>query len=174
MMQLPPIPSWQALHPLIVHFPIALLLVAPVFVIVGAVLGPPKSRTFLVSALILMVLGTASLFVSAETGEAAGKLAPRTPAVQAVIEQHEELAETTEILFSMLTVAFAALLFAPKLLRRDLASRFLRALLAAFLLFYATGVLFLANTAHHGGRLVHELGVRAPLASGVMATTQER
>ncbi len=31
----PPFPSWDGLHPLIVHFPIALLLVAPLFVVLG-------------------------------------------------------------------------------------------------------------------------------------------
>ena len=40
MLQFPAIPSWDALHPLIIHFPIALLLIAPIFIIVGAVLAP--------------------------------------------------------------------------------------------------------------------------------------
>jgi uncharacterized membrane protein len=71
MIYLPPVPSWNGLHPLIVHFPIALLFVAPLFVILGAVLSPPKGRPFLVSALILMVVGTASILFAIETGEAA-------------------------------------------------------------------------------------------------------
>ena len=37
-------------------------------------------------------------------------------------------------------------------------------MLLAFLVLYGTGALFLVNTAHQGGRLVHELGVRAPVA----------
>ena len=35
MIEFPPIPSWDGLHPLIVHFPIALLLVAPLLVVLG-------------------------------------------------------------------------------------------------------------------------------------------
>ena len=165
MVQLSAMPSWNELHPLIVHFPIALLLVAPLFMIAGAVLGGSKGRDFLVSAFVLMALGTASLFVAVGTGEAASKLAGRTPEIKAVIEQHEQLAEATEVLFSVLTVAFAALLFAPRLLRRELSSRFQASLLGVFLLLYATGAIFLVNTAHQGGRLVHELGINAPVPS---------
>jgi len=168
MMHSPSILSWNALHPLVIHFPIALLLIAPLFVIVGAVISPPKGRGFLVSALILMVLGTASAFLAVETGEAAGQVAGSTPAIKATLEQHQDLAGTTLVLFSLLTVAFAALLFVPG--SRELDRRVNAALLAAFLIFYATGALFLVNTARHGGRLVHEFGVRAPVAASVATT----
>ena len=57
-MSLPPIPTWQVLHPLVIHFPIALLFVAPVFLLL-AVLLPKNSRWLQLPALILMVLGTA-------------------------------------------------------------------------------------------------------------------
>ena len=51
MIQMPPIPSWDGLHPLIIHFPIALLLVAPLLVLVGALLKPEKGRPVLYVAL---------------------------------------------------------------------------------------------------------------------------
>ncbi len=51
-MFLPSLPGWDGLHPLVVHFPIALLLVAPVFVVLGLVL-PRAGRGFLVGALVL-------------------------------------------------------------------------------------------------------------------------
>lgn len=35
MQALPPIPNWTGLHPLVIHFPIALLLVTPLFIIAG-------------------------------------------------------------------------------------------------------------------------------------------
>lgn len=170
MAYLPPASSWNALHPLIVHFPIALLFVAPLFVILGAVLPPPKARPFLVSALILMALGTASIFVAVETGEAASELVSSTAAAREVLRQHQVLARTTEVLFALLTLIFAALLYVPRLLRRELGPRVNVALLVAYLLFYATGGLFLVNTAHRGGRLAHEFGQKAPVASSAATT----
>lgn len=173
MTYLPIFPDWNAMHPLIVHFPIALLLIAPLFVLLGAVLSLQKGRPFLESALVMMAIGTISLFVAAESGEAAGRMAGETSQIKQVLEHHEELAEATEVLFSALTVAFAALLFVPKLLRRELTRNFSVALLAAFLILYSTGALFLANTAHQGGRLVHELGVKAKItASSLPAQPQ--
>lgn len=170
MFQLPILPSWNALHPLIIHFPIALLLVAPLFVIVGGVISPPKGKAFLISALILMALGTGSVFLSMETGEAARGMASTNPVIEAVIDEHQDLAEATLVLFSVLTIAFAALLFVPKCVRAEFGHRVNEALLAVFLIFYATGILFLVNTAHHGGLLVHEMGVRSPMTHSVSAS----
>lgn len=167
MLDLPLMPNWNGLHPLIVHFPIALLFVAPLFLILGIAIGPLKGRPFLVSALILMALGTVSIFLAVETGEAASELVRSTSEVRTVLRQHQDLAETTEVSFALLTVVLAALLYVPKLLRRELGPQVNVALLAAYLLFYATGALFLVNTAHRGARLVHEFGVKAPVASSV-------
>lgn len=165
MIQFPPIPSWDGLHPLIIHFPIALLLVAPLFVILGAVLEPRRGRPFLIAALVLMVLGTIGTLAAVSTGEAAGELAERAGQVEAVLERHEELAETTRTVFLALTAVFAAVLFVPRLFRRELARGPLTALLAVFLVSYGAGAVLLANTAHNGGRLVHELGVQAMIGS---------
>lgn len=160
MTYLPPIPTWDGLHPLVVHFPIVLLLVAPVFVILG-VLMPKSSRAMYFAALVLMVLGTMSAFVSYGTGEAAGKLAERTPQINAALERHEELAETTRLLFSILTVIFACLLYVPKLLKFEIGRKAQAIAAIVFLFFYASGALVLVNTAHQGGMLVHQYGVHA-------------
>jgi len=53
MFMFPPIPSWDAMHPLIVHFPIALLLVTPLLVIFGIVL-PKQARGLFIAALVVM------------------------------------------------------------------------------------------------------------------------
>ena len=63
----PPIPSWDGLHPLIIHFPIALLLVAPILVLLGLI-SPNRGRAFLGAALILMVLGTIASWIAVSTG----------------------------------------------------------------------------------------------------------
>jgi uncharacterized membrane protein len=162
MVEFPPLPSWDGLHPLIVHFPIALLIVAPLFVVLGIVLR--RGRSFLWAALLLMVIGTAGTFVAISTGEAAGKLAERTPQINAVLEHHEELAERTRIGFAILTVIFAAILALPRLLRRQPGRPVAIVLPLVFLIGYGAGVVMLVNTAHNGGRLVHELGVQALVA----------
>lgn len=164
MIQLPPAPSWDGLHPLIIHFPIALLLIAPLFVLIGAALVPAKGRAFHLAALILMVLGTASVFVAVESGEAAGKLAERTPEINAVLEQHSGLAETTSYAFAALTLGFALLLGGARLLRRHESRLVTTVIPLVFLVAYCAGVLLLVNTAHNGGRLVHEFGVKAIVA----------
>ncbi len=150
-------PVWNGLHLLIVHFPIILLLAAPFLVIVSIGLPAAKRRPFLGSALTLMVLGTAMTFVAVTTGEAAMKVVGSAPAIKVALEEHQSLAETTRELFIMLTLGFAALLFAPRLLGRELESRINTALLAIYLVFYATGALFLVHTALQGGQLVREL-----------------
>jgi hypothetical protein len=120
-----------------------------------------------------MTLGTTSTFVAASSGQAAGELVENAQA-KAVLEQHEELAETTEIAFSALTLIFAAILFVPRLLRRERTLVISTFLPLVFLMFYATGAITLANTAHQGGRLVHELGVRAQMEPGAAIESGER
>lgn len=106
---LPPIPSFDGLHPLVVHFPVALLMVAPLFLALAA-LFPSKADCFGRAALLLLALGTIASFVAVESGEAAARLADRTPEINAQIERHEDLAETTRNLFATLTAAYAAVL----------------------------------------------------------------
>jgi uncharacterized membrane protein len=50
MLTLPPLPTWQAIHPLIVHFPIALLLVAPLFIVIGTLRKPDRGFQFMLVA----------------------------------------------------------------------------------------------------------------------------
>ena len=163
MPQFPPVPAWDGLHPLIIHFPIGLLLVTPLFLVLGAIGGPRWGRNFLWTALILMVLGTAALFVSVETGEAAGKLAERSAEINPILEHHQQLAERTRLTFSILSGVFALLMLAT--LVPKFRSRWLMTVAPLLLLvFYGFGALLLSDTAHHGGRLVHEFGVKALVA----------
>jgi uncharacterized membrane protein len=164
MFQMPPIPTWDGLHPLIIHFPIGLLLIAPVLILIGILMPPKKGRTMLLAAFVLMLLGTISVFIALQTGEAAAELADRTPEINAIIQQHESLAEKTRLTFSILTVIFAAILFVPTLLKREVNRMMHVVLPLIFLFFYGAGAVMLANTAHQGGRLVHEFGVKALVA----------
>jgi uncharacterized membrane protein len=163
---LPPWPGWDGFHPLVIHFPIALLMVAPVFVAL-AIIRPKQAGAFGLSALILLVLGTAAAIVAVETGEAAAELATRTEAVNAAIARHASLAATARNAFAGLTVLYALLLGLPRMSPGRFASRgFVTAANAAFLALLLAGCLVLANAAHHGGLLVHKYGVQAMLPPG--------
>jgi uncharacterized membrane protein len=159
---LPNLPPASGLHPLIVHFPVALLLIAPFLVVLSIVLK--KQRIGLaVSALVLMVLGTAGAFVAVSTGNLAGELAERTPEISATLERHESLAETTRTVFALLTVMFVVMFGAPLVRRREWSNGLYVALSTVFLVLYAAGTVTLVNTAHLGGQLVHRYGVHAVL-----------
>src|SRR5450759_432115 len=123
---LPPWPGWDGLHPLVIHFPIALLLTAPVFVLLAMIL-PKRGASFGLSALVMLVLGTAAAFVAVETGEAAAELATRSEAINAAIESHASLAETTRDLFAGLTMLYALILVVPLVLKKPVSYTHLRA-----------------------------------------------
>ncbi len=163
MLQFPPIPSWDSMHVLIIHFPIALLLLSPIFVLISAFLTPPKGRPYMIAALITLLLGTTSLICAASSGRAAAELAERGGAVDSVLKMHQELGEETEIVFGCLSAILLGMYLVPRFLRRDENRLFSTFLPAAFLALYTVGVLFLVNTAHAGGRLVHEFGIHALL-----------
>lgn len=156
----PPIPTWDSLHPIIIHFPIALLIIAPLFIILGLFFRD-NSKWFHISALTLMVIGTLSVFLAVSTGEAAGELAIRTPQIEAVLEQHEEMAETTKIVFGILTGIYGLLIITPLVMRKTIPQKVAIPAQSAFLLLFSGCLLLLINTAHQGGRLVHEFGVHA-------------
>ncbi len=171
MIELPPLPgSLDALHPLVVHFPVALLLVAPLLVLLGLFLRE-RSRGVMLAALVLMVFGTAATFVAVASGEAAGKLADRSGGVAVALEHHEELAERTRLIFTLLTIVFAGLLALPTVMRREAGRVPTTAFILLFLLMYAAGTLSLVNTAHQGGRLVHEMGVRSLMPASAQLPT---
>lgn len=157
-----PLPTWDSLHPLIIHFPIALLMVAPLFMITG-LLCKDCGKWIHVAALSLMVIGTLSTFVAVSTGEAAAELAIRIPQVEAVLEQHEEMAETTRVVFAILTSIYAVLVIVPLILREPIPMKVLLPAHGAFVLLFAGSLVLLINTAHQGGLLVHEYGVHALL-----------
>ena len=161
----PPTPDWDALHPLVVHFPIALLLVAPLLIVIGLLL-PKTGKSYHVAALALMIVGVVAAWIAVNTGEAAGKLADRMPPVGAVLDRHKELGETVRTAFTVLTVVFAAIVFGPSLLKNPLSRMVNVPIFVVFLLVYLGCTSFIARTAHQGGLLVHEYSVHAFLPLG--------
>jgi uncharacterized membrane protein len=163
-MFVPPVPSWFGLHPLVVHFPVALLLAAPVLVLL-ALFARDRARPCAVAALAVMAMGTIGAWVAVASGEAAGQVAERTPDITRIMMEHEELAETVRAVFTALTLVYAALILAPRILRREMPRKAALAAGIAFLALYAAACLLVADTAHLGGRLVHQYGVRSVIAT---------
>ncbi len=157
MFTLPPIPDWDGLHPIVVHFPLALLAVAPIFILL-ALLMPKRGLGASLAALILMILGSAAALLALSTGEAAEHAIARTPQIKAAIHEHEELAEQVRTFFLILTPLYALLLLVPAFLRKPPKRAALVLANLLFLLLYAAALPTLINTGHQGGRIVHQLG----------------
>lgn len=160
---LPPVPtSLDSVHPVVVHFPIVLLLVAPVFVLLG-MLKPERTRCFSWAALLLMAMGVASAWVSVLSGFAAMQLAAVFDEGQEVLEEHEHMALATRTAFTVALGVYAALLLVPALRKRELSRGWGIALHGVFLTLYAAATALVVWTGHLGGRLVHEFGAHALL-----------
>ena len=160
----PPLPPYSGLHVLVIHFPIALLFIAPLFVVLGLVAH--KHRVFWsTAALVLMLAGTTAAFVATATGEAAEEGADLPDGISTTLDKHEDLARDARNLFTGLTVVYAGLIIFDRYRTvKPLRHRTFIMLTVLFLGVYGVAVLVLANAAHEGGRLVHEFGVRSPTA----------
>jgi uncharacterized membrane protein len=163
MPQLAMIPSWDGLHPMIIHFPIVLFLLPPLFLLFAAFTGTDRRSMFLCSALILMVLATSSLYVAFETGEAAETLIDRRAEITAVVEHHQEFANLSRSSFTVATALLGMVLLIRRVLH--LHTHELTAVLPlGFVAFYGLGLFWLVHTAYNGERLVHEFGVKGVIA----------
>jgi len=163
-MSFPSIPGWDGIHPLMVQFAIVLLTVAPLFLLVS-LFSQKAWRTWAGGALLLMALGTLASWLAVGSGHAAGQLVDKSGAVAPMLAGHEALGILTRNLFTGLTLVLAGLVFVPAMLKKPLPNPVRIGACALFLVMVLGSTLVIANTADRGGRLVHELGVRAMLAS---------
>lgn len=168
MLQLPPIPNWESFHPLIVHFPIVLLLLAPLFILFSAIVRPHKGRPYMIIALAILVIGTGTLYLAAETGESAAEIAELDASSHAMLQTHQQLASETRIVFTVLAALLVMLVALGRILRVPPVRTYTTAVPLAFLVLYSTGILFMVNTSHAGGRLVHEFGIHAMMPPQAM------
>lgn len=165
---LPPLPPLSGLHVLVIHFPIALLLIAPIFVLVS-LLFEKHRLVWASAAMTLMLIGTLAACVATFTGEQAEEGIDLPDAAGPVLEHHEHLAETARNLFITLSIAYGGFLIFNRFglhLKRPIFG----AASVLFLLLYGASTLVLVNAAHEGGRLVHQFGVKSAIAE--TTTTQ--
>jgi len=138
------------LHPMLVHFPIALLIIGLLADIVGVV---TKREFYARMALILLVLGTAGLIAAYFSGHEAAEGLMETGPLSMAVETHEEAALLTVWLMVATTLVRLGLVVMRKY------SGFVRLIpLAIFIL----GVASMARTGYYGGELVfkHAAGVQ--------------
>lgn len=170
-----PVPPWDGAHPIVVHFPIALFITAPVFIVLAAIWWNYR-HAFAISALIMLILGSIGAILAVESGEAASDYAEDTVGVtQAVedhIEEHEEAGELSRNIFIGLTVLYAGVIALPLVTPRARQFGFRVVLTGVYLIIYILGLGQLSHTGHLGGLLVHEYGVHAPLGPQAPAGSQ--
>lgn len=146
------------LHPALVHFPIALILLGALLALV-AVLFRRGNLPWL--AALLLVTGAAAAAVAARTGgqqaEMVGEISDRA---EAMLDQHEEWGERTRdiaIAAAVLALASASLLRFAKVSR---------GLGIATALVAGAAAYAVAETGHLGGQLVYKHGVGVNTAAG--------
>ena len=157
MTQLPVIPEWSSLHPLIVHFPIVLFLLLPLLLIAAAMSRRATNHTLLVAAFVMMVLATGFLYLTYFTGDAMAAASEGDLTVGAVIKHHCSLAGYTVSAFTLATTLFAVALLVRRVMRLEDMRDLTPWIPVSFLVFYALGVFWLVLTAHQGATLAHEL-----------------
>ena len=138
------------LHPLAVHFPIVLLLLAAGAAVLYALVGRGVWR---LAALGLFALGTLGAVVAGQTGETLKQDVEGEPVVEAVLGTHERVAEVTTWAAALATLAYGGLTVAAR--RRDAASaREPLAWRLAALVPAVAAALLVAYTGHLGGVMV--------------------
>jgi uncharacterized membrane protein len=157
MTQLPPIPEWSSLHPLIVHFPIVLFLLLPLLMIAAAMSRKTTNHSLLVAAFVLMLLATGFLYLTYLSGNAMATSSQDGSTVGAIIKHHCSLAGYTVSAFTLATTLFAVALLVRRVLKLEDMRDLTPWIPISFLVFYALGVFWLVLTAHQGATLAHEL-----------------
>lgn len=141
------------IHPMIVHFPIVLFTLAlALYAYMLVTKQDLAARSCLsITAAAMLVGGVVSAIVAAGFGDIALDAAIDKGFPDTELEEHEELAGTTIVIFGVLTVVLLGAMWKKLQLTGAKALVFVVAVLAG------TGML--VNTAFHGGELVYKDGV---------------
>ena len=146
-----PFPS---LHVMVIHFPIALLFIAPLFDI-GCIVF--RKRVWLDrAAATLYVMGTIGAGAAYLTGQrAAAALQDLSPATESALADHENLATLTLITLSVVCLVRLTVSWLARYDRRINIGIFRLVAIPVML----AGLVMLALTADRGGKLVYRYGV---------------
>ncbi len=137
------------LHPAVVHFPVALLLVGGLLAWMAVIW-----RRWALPAALILSLGAAGAIVAVETGEhEADRLGELSPAADHLLDEHAEAGETARTL----GVVTAGLAILSALLGRFVRTARVVALLCALASVGAGWQV--AKAGHYGGMMVYHQGV---------------
>ena len=143
------IPIPEPLHPAIVHFPIALLLVGAGLSLLAVIF-----RRWALPTALILVLGAAGALVAVETGEREEHRLPKTTGVvHEAFENHEHAGKRARN-FSFVAATLAVLSVLAS--RWRMVARILAGATAVVALMTAWHV---AQAGHYGGALVYEHGL---------------
>ena len=135
----------EKIHPMIVHFPIALLITSLFFDFLMLV---TKNEGFERTAFHLLTLGVLGSLAAIVFGILAEDAAGNRPGIHDIIETHELLAVSTAGLFVIILIV--RYIFMKK-------DNF-QAIRPYYLIVATIGVALLLTTAYYGGQLVYEYG----------------
>ena len=155
---MPFVPPWSGMHPLVVHFPIVLLLVAPVFLGL-AIFRREPTGPYVVSAWFLLVSGMVGTWVATMSGEAAANLVVASDQIRQAVEHHSDLGEYARDAATLVTLVLSAHLGWVLILKKPLSARLSLGLLGAVFIGSLAGAVLVGMTGHAGAYLVHGLGV---------------
>jgi uncharacterized membrane protein len=162
------LPEWAPnIHPLLVHFPIALLFAA-VLLDAIALLFRKKNPALHIGAVIVYVMGALGALVAFFTGRDAADQVQLPAAAQTVLTEHADLALWTVWFFGIYALIRIGVLLFDKKARV--------ALWLPLLLVGAGGLYLVWETAEHGAQMVfqHGVGVQAVTALADQVATLEQ
>jgi len=138
-------------HPMVVHFPIALLLFGALLYTAHFAVPAPLKAQALFSGRMLLTAGTLCAWLAIWTGERADSVVGRTLCDPLILEAHENYAYWMAWLFTVaIALEYGSLLLKVK--------RFLLPLRIALVLIFAVGAGMTGYIGHLGAKLVYQQG----------------
>ena len=151
------------IHPMIIHFPIALLIVGFLFDLTGVLF---KKEFFSKTGFYLLILGTLGVAAAYITGNLAGEGIAEAGTLKQALETHEDAAELTLWLMIITSVFRIGVVLLKK---------YKGAFQWVALILFLAGVISIARTGFYGGELVfkHAAGIQFNLGTSLDSGNSE-
>ncbi|MBI2416340.1 MAG: hypothetical protein HYV28_00215 [Ignavibacteriales bacterium] len=165
-------------HPLIVHFPVALLSCYALFEVLAVLF---KKEHFGTSAVVLLGLGVVTAFFAMLTGNQAAMIAEQwgasgvriIPAIPTtLIEEHQQWGSIT--LFWFLGILILRIYYIIRVRIKKLGVRYENKAKYLFIILGFTGWFFIFKTGEYGGHLVYRNGIGTDLIKPVNSQPQQK